>query len=82
VQDDVNIREGVPIHVLGNALDGFGRYRRPHSLRKLPPRLICHFIDVTVRAGQVASTVNFKDELPEGNGLMPCRPDLCHVEVE
>jgi hypothetical protein len=79
VQDDVDAREGMPAGMLGNPLYGLADHLLVHSLRQPPPALICHFIDIAVRTGQVASTVDFQDKLPKRDGLMSRFPDCAHI---
>lgn len=82
VKDDVNALQTVAFRVLGNALDGFLSYPTAHALRHLPPRLIRHLIDVAVRTRQITTTVDFQDELPERDGLVPGGAYRGHVQVE
>jgi hypothetical protein len=82
VQDDVDAREGVPAGMLGNPLHRLADHRLVHSLGQSPPALICHFIDIAVRAGQVTPAVDFQDKLPERDGLMPRFPDCAHIKLE
>lgn len=48
MQDDIDAFKSVPSCVLGDALDGLGGYSEAHSPRHFPPRLIRHFIHITV----------------------------------
>ncbi len=82
VQDDVDALEPVRGRVVGDALDGLGGHGGAHPLGQLPPGLVRHLVDVTVRTRQIAAAVDLQDELPEGHGLVACGPDLCHVQVE
>ena len=82
VQDDVHARKVVLCRVLGNALHGFADHGGAHSLRQSPPALIRHFIHIAVRAGQIATTMDFQDKLPKRNRLMSRSPDFAHVQVE
>jgi hypothetical protein len=82
VQDNVDAREGVLTGMLGNTLYGLADHRVVHSLGQSAPALICHFIDIAVRAGQITSTVDFQDKLPKGDGLMSRFPDCVHIELE
>jgi hypothetical protein len=66
MQDNVDEFESVPAGMVGNAPDGLGGYRVAHALRHVPPRLVRHFVDITVRARQIAPAVNLQDELAEG----------------
>jgi hypothetical protein len=59
VQDDVDAGEAVLTGVLGNALNGSVGHGGTHSLGQPTPALIRHFIDITVRARQIAATVDF-----------------------
>jgi hypothetical protein len=82
MQDDVDAIQPVRGRVVGDTLDGLGGHGGAHLLGHLPPCLVRHLVDIAVRARQVAATVDFQDELPEGDGLVSCCPDLCHVQVE
>jgi hypothetical protein len=82
VQDDVDAVQAVALDMLGNALDGLAGHRRAHPLGQLSPGLVGHFVDVAVRAGQIAAALDLQDELPEGDGLMARGPGQHHIEVE
>jgi hypothetical protein len=56
--------------VLGDAVDGRPGNVTGHLLRLCTPRLIGHFVDVAIRAGQVAPAMDLQDELLEGHWLM------------
>lgn len=82
VQDDVDGGEGVPFHMLGDAFDGLIGYRLAHPPGQAPPALVRHFIDIAIRARQIATTMHFQNELLEWHRLMSGGPDRRHVEIE
>jgi len=82
MQDDVDAPEAVLSHVFGNGFDRPADHVGTHLLRQLPPRGICHFIDITVRTRQIATRVHFDDKLLEWDSLMSRCPDFRHVQVE
>ncbi len=82
VQDDFDGGEIMPLRVLRYALDGLVNHHLAHSLRQVPPALICHLIDIAVGARQIAATVDLENELPEGNRPVSCRANRCDVKLE
>src|SRR5205807_9995899 len=55
--------------------------RLAHQPGHLTPALICHFVHIAVRTGQVAATVDLEDELLERHRLGAGRTRLRDVEV-
>jgi hypothetical protein len=82
VQDDVDDIETMPLSMIADALDSLGGYSMAHAFRHVAPRLIRHFVNVTVRTRQVAPAVDLQNELAERERRVSCFPDGSHIEVE
>jgi hypothetical protein len=82
MQDDVDDVEIVPFGMIGDTLDGLGGYSMAHAFRHVTPRLVRHFIHITVRTRQVTSAVDLQDELTEGDGRVSCFSNCSHIEVD
>lgn len=67
MQDDVDDVETMPFGMVGDALDGLGGDSMAHAFRHVTPRLVRHFVHITVRTRQVTPAVDLQDELTEGD---------------